>query len=173
MDVIQGLESLFERHAPETLLALFGAGTSLLLFYLIGVILRQWFGLQRRSADVDATQEQATAALVAALVGALVTEAAHLRQALDGILEEALRRSEQQTQSLTEIQAQTEETPDKVLELLRPEFAHLHQAINRAEARIVAQIGRRANSATEPAEHVDGEEGPQELEHGVDSRRSG
>jgi dsRNA-specific ribonuclease len=173
VDVIRGLEGLFERHAPETLLALFGAGTSLLLFYLIGVILRQWFGLQRRSADVDASQEQATAALVEALVGALVTEAGHLRQALDGILEEALRRSEQQTQSHTVIQAQTEGTPDKVLELLRPEFAHLHQAINRAEARIVAQIGQRANSAAEPAERAEVEEGPQEPERGADSRHSG
>ncbi len=173
MEVIQGLESLFEKHAPETLMALFGAGTSLLLFYLIGVILRYWFGLQRRSVDVDASQDQATAALVEALVGALVTEASHLRHALDGILEEALRRSEQNTQSLTAIQAQTEEAPDKVVELLKPEFAHLHQAINRAEARIVAQVGRRAGSAGEQTERADVEEGPQEPEHGVDSRRSG
>lgn len=95
MEVIRGLESLFDKHAPETLMAFFGAGTSLLLFHLIGVVLRQWFGLQRHSADVDASQDQATAALVEALVGALVTEAGHLRHALDGILGEALRRSEQ------------------------------------------------------------------------------
>jgi hypothetical protein len=111
--------------------------------------------------------------LVEALVGALVTEAGHLRHALDGILEEALRRSEQNAQCLTVIQAQTEETADKVLDLLKPEFAHLHQAINRAEARIVAQIGRRTSSAGEQPERADVEGGPQEPEHEMDSRHSG
>jgi hypothetical protein len=87
MQVWRTLDQLFRDHAPETLMALFGAGTSILLFYLIGVLLRHWFGWQRRAADHDVAQDQASAALVEALVEALVTEAGHLRATLDSILE--------------------------------------------------------------------------------------
>jgi hypothetical protein len=173
VDVVRGLESLFEKHAPETLMALFGAGTSLLLFYLIAAILRHWFGLQRRSVDAEVHQEQATAALVEALVGALVTEAGHLRHALDDILAEALRRSEHNTQALSSIQAQAENTPDQVLELLKPEFAHLHQEMHRAEARLVAQMTAGWGGAEGQEAKVRPEEQPGEAEHQADSRRSG
>lgn len=46
MDMIQTIERLFEEHAPETLMAFFGATTSILLFYLVVTVLRQLFGLQ-------------------------------------------------------------------------------------------------------------------------------
>jgi hypothetical protein len=140
MELIRALENLFEHHAPETLMALFGAGTSLLLFYLIWSVLRQLFGLQNRSVDWDFDQDQATAALVEALVGALVTESGHLRVTLDGILQESLQRSERNTQSLALLLTQAEATPGQILELLQPEFAQLQQELRRAEASIVAQI---------------------------------
>jgi hypothetical protein len=86
------LDQLFGSR-PETLMALFGAATSLLLFYLVGAVLRYLFGWQTRQAGWEAHQDQATTALVEALVAALVTEAGHLRTTLDSILEEALRRA--------------------------------------------------------------------------------
>lgn len=141
MELIRALENLFEHHAPETLMAFFGVGTSLLLFYLVWAVLRQLFGLQNRSVYLDADQEQATTALVEALVSALVTEAGHLRDTLDSLLEEALRRSEQNANLLSGLLAQTEETPGKVLALLKPEFDHLHQEMRQAETRIGAKLG--------------------------------
>jgi hypothetical protein len=124
-EILELLERLFRDHGPETLMAFFGAGTSLLLFYLVGVVLRYLFGWQTRQANWEAHQDQATTALVEALVSALVTEAGHLRATLDSILEESLRRSEQHSRSLFDLAAQAEETPGKTLALLRPEFDHL------------------------------------------------
>jgi hypothetical protein len=142
MQILQLLNDLFRDHAPETLMAFFGAATSLLLFYLIGVVLRYLFGWQIRYANWDAHQDQATTALVEALVSALVTEAGHLRATLDSILEESLRRSEQHSRLLTDLAAQAEETPGKTLALLRPEFDHLRRELRQAEARLSAKIVR-------------------------------
>ncbi len=138
MEVWRTLDQLFRDHAPETLMALFGAGTSLLLFYLIGAMLRHWFGWQSREVDRDVAQEQASAALVEALVAALVTEAGHLRATLDSILEEALHRSEQNAQMLTNLAVQAEETPEKTANLIRPELEHLRRELRQAEKRLLA-----------------------------------
>jgi hypothetical protein len=146
MEVLKELDGLFRAHAPETLMALFGASTSLLLFYLVGVVLRHLFGLQTRRADLEAGQDQATAALVEALVSAVVSEAGHLRTTLDGILDEALRRSEQHTQLLVTLAAQADETPGKTLALLRPEFDHLRRELRQAESRIVAKLAEEITS---------------------------
>jgi hypothetical protein len=145
VDVIRALGELFEKHAPETLMALFGAATSLLLFYLIGAVLNHLFGLQRRSADLEAGQDQ----VMAALVGALVTEAGHLRETLDSLLDESLQRSERNAQMLAGLLVQTEKTPAQVLELLKPEFAHLQREVHQAEARIAARLGAPAEEAGE------------------------
>lgn len=143
MEVLRALDRLFREHAPETLMALFGAMTSLLLFYLAWAILRQLFGLQNRSAHWEASQDQAHTALVEALVGALVTEAGHLRATLDGILDESLRRGEQNAQLLVALAVQAEEAPEKTLALLRPEFDHLRRELRQAEARIITKMRER------------------------------
>lgn len=140
MEVLKELDGLFRAHAPETLMALFGAATSLLLFYLVGAVLRHLFGLQTRRANWEVYQDQATAALVEALVSALVSEAGHLRTTLDSILDEALRRSEQHTQLLVTLAAQADETPGKTLALLRPELDHLRRELHQAESRIVTRL---------------------------------
>lgn len=137
MDVLHALEALFEQHAPETLMALFGAATSLLLFYLTGVALNHLFGLQRRSADLEAGQDQ----VMAALVEALVSEAGHLRETLDSLLDESLQRSERNAQLLTALLVQAEKTPIQVVDLLRPEFVQLLQEVHLAEARLTACLG--------------------------------
>jgi hypothetical protein len=137
MDVIRALGALFEEHAPETLMALFGAATSILLFYLIGSVLNHLFGLQRRSADLEAGQDE----VMATLVAALVTEAGHLRESLDGLLDESLQRSGRNAQLLAGLLAQSEKTPVQVLELLKPEFTHLQREVRQAEARIAARLG--------------------------------
>jgi hypothetical protein len=139
------LEELFEQHAPETLMAFFGAATSLLLFYLIGSLLNHLFGWQRRSADLEAGQEK----MMAALVRALVTEAGHLRETLDTLLDESLQRSERNTQLLAALLAQTEKTPGQVLDLLKPEFAQMHHALRRSEARFAAHLGGSLNDVEE------------------------
>lgn len=149
-DVLKTLVHLFQTNAPETLMALFGALTSFLLFYLVWATLRQLFGMQTHNASWETTQEQATATLVEALVNALVTEAAHLRTTLDNILEESLRRSEQHTQLLSMLSNQAEETPGKTLALFRPEFDHLRHELRQAEARIIAKIAQQ--SGQEPGE---------------------
>jgi hypothetical protein len=140
MEVLRVLHRLFEAHAPETLMALFGAATSMVLFYLVWALLRHLFGLQDRSEALEAGQDQATTALVESLVNALVIEAGHLRNTLDGILEESLRRSERNAQLLARLLSQSEETPGKVLELLKPEIDSLHQRLHQTEERIVAQV---------------------------------
>ena len=140
MELLRELDQLFRTHAPETLMALFGAATSLLLFYLIGALLRHLFGWQTRQTNRDTSQDQATAALLEALVGALVTEAGHLRSTLDSILEESLRRSEQHSRLLADLATQAEETPGKTVALLRPEFDHLRRELRQAEARLSAKM---------------------------------
>lgn len=140
MELIRAIGELFERHAPETLMAIFGAGTSLLLFYLVWTVLQQLFGMQKRSVDQEANQEQATAELVESLVTALVTEASHLRHTMDGILHELLRAGADNTAALATLQDKTEQTPDAVVQLLKPEFDGLHQEIRQAEVRIVAKV---------------------------------
>jgi hypothetical protein len=144
MELVRALEKLFEDHAPETLMALFGAATSILLFYLVWTVLRQLFGLQNRSADQDAGQDQATAALLESLVTALVTEGGHLREAMNGILHEMLRRDEQNAQLLAGLMASSQQTPSEVVQLLKPEFDHLRQAMRQTEARIVAKLSEAA-----------------------------
>ncbi len=140
MEVLRLLDQLFQEHRPETLMAFFGAATSLLLFYLVGAVLRYLFGWQTRQASWEAHQDQATTALVEALVEALVTEAGHLRTTLDSILEEALHRSEQHSRLLADLAAQAEETPGKTAALLRPEFDHLRRELRQAEARLSAKM---------------------------------
>jgi len=161
MEVIRALNQLFQEHAPETLMAFFGAATSIGLFYLIWTVLRHLLGLQTRSADWEVTQEQATSALVEALVGALVTEAGHLRATLDGILEEALRRSEQNAQLLAALSTQAEEAPNKMLDLLRPEFDHLRRELRQAEARIIAKMALRSGEVAGAEAGEDPEHGPE------------
>ncbi len=139
MEVLHILQRLFEDHAPETLMAFFGAATSLVLFSLVWALLRHLFGLQDRSGALDADQDQATSALVDALVNALVVEAGHLRHTLDNILKESLRRNEHNAQLLTQLLRQNEDTPNRVLELLKPEFDSLHQQLHQAGDRLVMQ----------------------------------
>jgi hypothetical protein len=153
--MLETLERLFTEHAPETLMAFFGAATSMILLYLVLVMLRHLFGLETRSAAQDAEQGQATAVLVEALVGALVSEAGHLRHTLDGLLKESLRRSEQNTEILASVLASTDRTPQDVLALLTPEFDRLRQQVRQAEARIVAKVIEAARSQlTSEGEHV-------------------
>jgi hypothetical protein len=162
MELLRELDQLFRTHEPETLMALFGAATSLLLFYLIGALLRYLSGWQTRQASRDTSQDQATAALVEALVGALVTEAGHLRATLDSILEESLHRSEQHVRLLANLAAQAEETPGKTAALLRPEFDHLRRELRQAEARLSAKMALPAGNAEagEAAEDTEPEHRP-------------
>jgi hypothetical protein len=154
MELLRLLNQLFHEHGPESLMALFGAATSLLLFYLVGAVLRHWFGWQTRQASREAHQDQATTALVEALVGALVTEAGHLRTTLDGILDEALHRSELHSRLLAGLSAQAEETPGKTLALLRPEFDHLRHELRQAETRIIAKMAVGDSEAGEGADAI-------------------
>lgn len=163
MDVIRGIDQLFRDHAPETLMALFGALTSVGLFYLVWTVLRHLVGIQTRRLDDEVVQDKTTATLVEALVNALVTEASHLRATLDNILEEALRRSEENAQALSTLCAQAEEGPDRVLDLLRPEFDQLRRALHQAETRIITKITQQA-SEPEGAEVQDDPELGQESE---------
>ena len=140
MELLRALEKLFEEHAPETLMAFFGAGTSILLFYLIWAVLRHFFGLQTRSASQDADQDQATTTLLKSLVEALVTEAGHLRSTLDNLLQESLHNGQKNAQDLATLLTKTEETPEEVLRLLKPEFDHLHQEMRQTEARLIAKV---------------------------------
>jgi flagellar biosynthesis/type III secretory pathway M-ring protein FliF/YscJ len=162
MELLRELDQLFRAHEPETLMALFGAATSLLLFYLIGALLRYLFGWQTRQASRDTSQDQATAALLEALVEALVTEAGHLRTTLDSILEESLRRSEQHSRLLANLAAQAEETPGKTAALLRPEFDHLRRELRQAEARLSSKMTLPAGDveAGEAAEDTEPERRP-------------
>lgn len=140
MELLEGLAKLFSEHAPETLMALFGAGSSILLFYLVWTLLRHLFGLQTKTTDQEVEQDQATANLLEALVAALVTEAGHLRTTLDGILGEALKRDEQTSYALADLISKTEETPHEVLGLLRPEFEYLHSEMHQVERRIISKV---------------------------------
>lgn len=140
MDVLRTVERLFEQHAPETLMALFGAVTSILLFFLIGSLLRYGFGWLMRTSTQEADQDQATSALMELLVGALVSEAGHLRQTLDGILQELLRCGEQNARVLTMLLNNTEKIPSEVLQLLKPELEQLHQELAQTEARLVLKM---------------------------------
>lgn len=168
MELLRALEKLFEEHAPETLMAFFGAGTSILLFYLIWAVLRHFFGLQTRTVNQEADQDQATTALVSSLVEALVTEAGHLRRTLDRLLQESLHNGQKTAQDLATLLAKTEETPEEVLRLLKPEFDHLHQEMRQAEARLIAKV---TEMAVAPA--LEGEERApvvRDESHGLDSR---
>jgi hypothetical protein len=144
MNVIQVLEELFEKHSPETLMALFGAATSIALFYLIRSILNHLFGLQARSVSQEASQDQRTGILLESLVQALVTEAGHLRHTLDSLLQESLRYGQKNTQDLAALLSQSEETPGEVFRMLKPEFEHLHREIRQAEAHITAKVASLA-----------------------------
>lgn len=156
MDILRILGDLFEKHAPETLMAFFGASTSILLFYLIWSILNHFFGLQARSASQDANQDQMTGALLESLVQALVTEAGHLRHTLDSLLQESLRYGQKNTQDLAALLSQSEETPGEVFRILKPEFEHLHREIRQAEAHITAKVASIAKlSAAEDTESTD------------------
>lgn len=140
MDYLRILEQLFAAHAPETLMAFFGAATSIALFYLVWWMLRHLLGLQWFSADQEADQEQANSSLVASLVTALIEEAGHLRISIDGSLRETLQRSERNTEALSALVNKAEETPLEIVRMLQPEFEYLHHEIREAEASIVAKI---------------------------------
>jgi hypothetical protein len=144
MEVLRILERLFQDHAPESLMALFGAATSILLFYLIWLVLRHLFGLQARTATQEADQDQTTTALIDALVTALVTESRHLRTTMDGILREALKRNEQNSVILAGLIHRMEETPHEVVQLLQPEFEYLHHEMTQAEQRIIDKMEEAA-----------------------------
>lgn len=152
IELLQTLVRLFTEHAPETLMALFGAATSLLLFYLVWTVLRYLFGSLTRSADQEADQDQATSALMTSLVGALLSELEHLRLTLDGILQESVRRGEQNTEVLMGLLSRAEKTPGEMLQMLKPEFEQLHEAICQAEDRIVTKVAEVAEkvNGTEP-----------------------
>lgn len=172
MELWQTISDLFERHAPETLMALFGAGTSLLMFYLVWTLLKHLFGLQTRSVAQEVNQDQVTAALLTSLIEALLTEAGHLRQALDGILQETLQRGQRNAELLTALMAQTERTPTEVLALLKPELQHLHQAVYETDQRIVTRVAsvaglQYAEPGDESLSHVRDEERPGAVEGGV------
>lgn len=142
IDVLETLGQLFADHAPETLMALFGAATSILLFYLVWYLLRHLLGQTTQSASQDADQEQATAALVETLVGELLVEAEHLRRNLQDLLQ----RGEENAETLSTLMVHTERAPEQLVELLHPEFAHLQQEIRLAEGRIVARIAEAMGS---------------------------
>lgn len=140
MEIINGLSNLFKEHTPETLLALFGAATSLLMFSLVWYMLRHDYEMEERTSDQETGQDQTTTALVESLVRAVLSEAEHLRQVLSGILQEALDQTEQNTNTLDGLMTKTDKTPAEVLQLLKPEFEHLHQEICQTESRIIAKI---------------------------------
>lgn len=152
MDLIRALADLFEKHSPETLMAFFGAVTSIQLFYLAWWVLRHFFGLQARSAKQEETQERMTAILLKSLVEALVTESGHLRRTLDSYLEESLRCEQTNTQTLEILLSRSEEAPAEVLRLLKPEFEHLHEEISQVEARLAAKVLGLNQSVPAPAE---------------------
>ncbi|MCD4687505.1 MAG: hypothetical protein K8S97_16365 [Anaerolineae bacterium] len=146
MDVLRALERLFEDHAPETLMAFFGAGTSILLFYLVVTVLRHWFGWQTMTAGQEANQDQAAGAVIEALVNALVTEAVHLRTTMDSILREALRRGEENADLLSGLVTRTEGLSRDVVQLLKPEFEALQREVRQAERRIITKVLEAAPS---------------------------
>jgi len=140
MDVLKTVSDLFERHSAETLMALFGAVTSVSLLYLVWVLVRYFFGLLAHTTTQEADQEKATSLLMEALVEALVSEAGHLRQTLNGILDESLRCSEQNARVLAVLLTRTEHIPSEILQLLKPEFERLHGDLLQTEARIVSKM---------------------------------
>lgn len=152
MEMLRAIERLFENHAPETLMAIFGVGTSLLLFYLVWAVLQQLFGVQRQSAEQVAEHEQVTTVLVESLVAALVKEAGHLRQTMDGILHELLRAGTENAAALTDLQTQSDHAPQAVAQLLKPEFDLLHQTMHDAETRIIAKVLETAGPTDEQVE---------------------
>jgi len=109
MEILRALGKLFQEHTPETLMAIFGAGTSILLLYLINDVLQDVFGILTRSAAQEADQDQATAALMQSLVQALIVEVKPVPEA-------------------------------QILQMLRPEFDALHQAIQHTEARVLLKL---------------------------------
>jgi len=151
MDVLKTVSDLFERHSAETLMALFGAVTSVSLLYLVWVLVRYFFGLLAHTTTQEADQEKATSLLMEALVEALVSEAGHLRQTLNGILDESLRCSEQNARVLAVLLARTEHIPSEILRLLKPEFERLHQELQQAENRMVSQLREDAHPSLHEA----------------------
>ncbi len=149
MKVLEALGRLFSEYTPETLMALFGAATSLLLFYLIWYLLRQVLGGLTRNAGQEAEQDQVSAELVEALVGELLIEAEHLRHSLQEGLQASLKQGEKNTQTLSVLMAQTDGAPTQLVELLKPEFAHLQQEIRLTEERIMAKIAEGVHIETE------------------------
>lgn len=140
IELFHMLMQLFDTHAPETLMAFFGAGMSILLFYLVWSMLRHWFGLQTFAAGQDAEQEQGITALMEALVNALVTEAAHLRVTIDNVLRESIQRGDANAELLKELSAKTAAVPSEVVSLLQPEFEYLHHEMRQAETRIMSKV---------------------------------
>lgn len=155
MEVLRAIEQLFTDHAPETLMAFFGAVTSIVLLYLIWSILRHWFGLQTLTAGQDASQDQANTALVEALVSALVSEASHLRVTMDGILSESIQRGHTNAALLTDLSERAEALPEDVVRLLNPEFEHLRREMRQVEARIITKVLAKQMETRDPAaEHA-------------------
>ena len=148
MNILQMVGKLFEDHAPETLMAFFGASTSIVLFFLIWSMLRHMFGLQRHAAAMDEDQEQTIATLIDALVSALVTEAQHLRETVDGALREAVQIEQQHTRALADLTSRAEAMPGEVKSLLRPEFEYLQHELRQVEIRIIEKLSDM--SAPEP-----------------------
>lgn len=137
MDYLRTIGRLFETHAPETLMAFFGAVTSVALLYLVWWSLRHQFGLQLFSANQEADQDKADSTLIASLVTALIAEAGHLRTSIDGSLRQSLERSERNAAALAELTDKTEEIPGELLRVLKPEFENLHHELREVEARII------------------------------------
>jgi hypothetical protein len=144
VDILKTLEQLFAQYAPETLLAFFGAATSMLLFSLTWFLSRYFFKLLMKASNQEAQQDQALSVLLESVVAALVSEAGHLRQTLDGILQESLRCSEQNAQMLTLLLVKSENIPADVLQVLKPEFEHLHQEMLLVEERLMTKITETA-----------------------------
>jgi hypothetical protein len=140
LEVLEALSKLFTEHAPETLMALFGAATSILLFYFIWYLLRQLLNQVNETATQDAGQDQTTAALVETLIGELLTEAEHLRNNLQEVLQASLKQGEENNQTLSALMVKTDGVPTQLVELLKPEFAHLQQEMRLTEERIVTKI---------------------------------
>lgn len=140
MEAIRLIERMFQEHAPETLMAMFGAVASLLLFTLIWKILRHMFGLQLADVDQETDREQAIATLLTSLVQALVTEAVHLRETVDSVLRETLQVGQQNADALSELSTKSEDIPPEVLALLQPEFEYLHHEMRQAEGRIIDKL---------------------------------
>jgi dsRNA-specific ribonuclease len=161
MDILETMERLFDQHPPETLLAFFGATTSMLLFSLVWFLSRYFFRLLMRESTQDAQQDQAMSVLLESVIGALVSEAGHLRQTLDGILQESLRCGEQNAQVLALLLVKSERLPADVLQVLKPEFEHLHQEMLQVEARLTAKY-------TEVAASPNGNDAEQNIYEGND-----